>query len=62
MASTSTTILRRKALFTDTNQSRLKYVRAFQEDHGVRFVDVRVTEAVKDRKFSNVLAVGSKAI
>lgn len=42
-------------------QSVLVYMRAFIEDHGVRFVDVDKMHIVEDMVLLNVLAVSSRA-
>lgn len=45
-----------EATLADTMRSLLSYVRAFDKVFVLRFVDVRITDVMKDRLFSNLLA------
>lgn len=49
-------IFQHKETITDPMQSLLSYVQAFEERYGVLFVDVRITDIIKDIMSSNSLA------
>lgn len=53
---TTATIVRKKGTITDTVQSMLHYAGAFEEAHGVRFVDVCLIKIVGDVISLNCLA------
>lgn len=59
IANISTTIVRREATLTYTMQRFLRYMSAFGESYGVRFVGVLVLDIVEDMMFSNILSSNS---
>lgn len=48
-------------MFTDKMQSPLSYARAFEEDYGVRSVDVRILDIEEDMMSSRFLAANFRA-
>lgn len=60
-ASISTATVRRKAVFKDTMQNLLCYMRVLKVYYIVRSVDVRITHIMEQMPFSNALVANSRA-
>lgn len=50
-----TALVRRRSTFWNAMQSQLSYKQALEIGRGVRFIDVRIIDIVKDMIFSNLL-------
>lgn len=61
IANISIVIVQGEATFTDTLQILLSYERFFEEDYGVRVVDVRVMDIAEDMMSSEFFAARAKA-
>lgn len=60
-ANISTPIMRREAIMSDTMQSALSYVQAFEEGYGVRFVYMLIMHVVEHLISANFLGDNSRA-
>lgn len=57
----STAIVQREPMFPDTMQSLLSYVQAFEENYGVHFLHMRISDIMENIIYSNFLPTKSRA-